>query len=166
MQLKQGFAPLLGDRPRVLILGSMPGDRSLLAEQYYAHPRNAFWWIMAHFTGVQQQQPYRQRVDGLTRAGIALWDVMHSCQRSGSLDAAIRAGSIRVNDFAGLFRRHPDIKAVFFNGATAAKAFQRRVLPDLADAPPRFRLPSTSPAMASLSREQKLQQWLVVQHWL
>ncbi|MGV6806442.1 MAG: DNA-deoxyinosine glycosylase [bacterium] len=145
---------------RVLILGSMPGVASLEAQQYYAHPRNAFWAIMAKLTGVSATAPYSNRTDGLQRHQIALWDVMRQCQREGSLDADIEQKSIVTNDFELFFADHPQIKTVLFNGATAEKAYRRHVEPRLDVQPVSTRLPSTSPAMASLSLAEKQALWL------
>jgi double-stranded uracil-DNA glycosylase len=156
------FPPVEAPDARVLILGSMPGEASLRAGEYYAHPRNAFWRIMAEFTGVSPEADYARRVAGLSRAGIALWDVLKSCERKGSLDAAIKNHSIVPNDFPGLLVRHSRLSMVCFNGSKAEAAFRRYVL---RACEPEFRylafrrLPSTSPAHAALSPEQKLDVW-------
>lgn len=157
------FAPLADDQSRILILGSMPGLASLAAGQYYAHPRNAFWPIMARLLRFDPALDYAGRVAALQGAGIALWDVLQSCTRPGSLDADIDPASQVSNDFAGFLAAHPTITALFFNGATAESCFRRAVLPTLpAGAPPGRRLPSTSPAHAALSVEQKLAAWQII----
>lgn len=158
----ESFAPVAGAAPRVLILGSMPGRRSLDAAQYYAHPRNAFWPVMAELIDLDLAAPYSVRLDALRSSGIALWDVLRHCERPGSLDARIRRETAVANDFAGLFRRYPGIAATFCNGATAHDTFSRQVLPELPSAhsgKPCIRLPSTSPAHASLSLQQKIAAW-------
>lgn len=153
------FAPLARPSAKVLILGSMPGVASLAARQYYAHPRNAFWPIMASIAGFDAAAPYAARVEALTRCGFALWDVLQSCVRPGSLDSSIRAGSRVPNDFAAFFSAYPGIRLVCFNGAEAQQSFARHVLPDLRVAGLRHvRLPSTSPAHA-LPFEAKLAAW-------
>ncbi len=161
---KQGFAAVANARSRVLILGSMPGEMSLQQQQYYAHPRNAFWPLMARLFDFDAHSDYAKRVQVLLQHRVALWDVLHACKRAGSLDANIESGSIVVNDLAGFFAQHQSIRQVFFNGKKAEAEFQRRVMPSLS---PQTVLsckvlPSTSPAMASLDFEQKWQAWRVV----
>jgi TDG/mug DNA glycosylase family protein len=154
------FAPNADSKARILILGSIPGRESLRAERYYAHPRNQFWPIMATLLGFAPELPYAERLQALQHHGIALWDVMRSCQRAGSLDASIEPDSVEANDFADFFRSHPGIHSVFFNGATAQATYNKHVLPGLPALSLRYtRLPSTSPAHASLSLEQKLEAW-------
>jgi hypoxanthine-DNA glycosylase len=169
MSLLTSFPPVASRTARVLILGSMPGVESLRQEQYYAHPQNAFWYIMGGLFGAGPDLTYAARKRRLGAAGIALWDVLKHCERPGSLDSEIRSESMIVNDFAGFFEKHPRIAAIFFNGHKSEKTFERHVVP-LLDARildlPRQRLPSTSPAYAVLSRDEKLEQWRVVQETL
>ena len=113
------FPPLVGRAPRVLVLGSMPGLRSLQAARYYAHPHNAFWPIMGQLLGFEGGADYDTRCRALTAAGVALWDVMASCERRGSLDSAIVRSSVQPNDIAALLEREPGIRAILFNGAAA-----------------------------------------------
>jgi len=154
------FEPVADSNSEILILGSMPGRESLAAEQYYAHRRNAFWKIMSDLLGFDPDSSYQTRLQELKTARIALWDVLQSCTRVGSLDSSIDAGSISVNDFRSFFRTHTHIHAVFFNGAMAESAYRKYVLPTVSAVPVSYkRLPSTSPAHASLSYEQKLQIW-------
>ena len=142
------------------MLGSMPGAASLLAGQYYAHPHNAFWPVMGELFGAGPALPYERRIVILRRAGLALWDVLASCVREGSLDSDIDEASIVPNDFRAFFDAHGRVRHVFFNGAKAENCFYRYVRPHLSDRGPRFtRLPSTSPAHASLSPAQKLESW-------
>ena len=155
------FPPLENPAARVLILGSMPGVASLKAQQYYAHPRNLFWKIMGSTFGFDPASPYAERTQYLAKAGIAVWDVLKSCVREGSLDADIDLASAQPNDFATFFASHTRIERVCFNGGAAASLFTRQVHPHL----PRhlalqyLRLPSTSPANASIPFADKSRQW-------
>ena len=154
------FAPVADRSAQILILGSMPGEKSLNAGQYYAHPRNGFWKIMGQILSFDPDIAYDVRLAALVRADIALWDVMHTCVRKGSLDAAIEARSIIANDFQAFFRAHPFITRVCFNGATAERCYQTHVMPVLPPSATQYlRLPSTSPAHASLSLEAKAMAW-------
>lgn len=159
MSLVTSFAPLCRPSATVLILGSMPGAASLKAQQYYAHPRNHFWPILASLCGFDVAAPYAERVEALTCCGIAVWDVLQSCVRPGSLDSSIQAGTRIPNDFAAFFKAHAGIRLVCFNGAEAQTSYERHVLPDLAIPGVRYvRLPSTSPAHA-VAFEHKLAAW-------
>ncbi len=164
-ELKQALPPILGASPRLLILGSMPGEASLRLQQYYGHPRNAFWPIMTALLGLPPEADYAARCAALKRHGIALWDVIGACARSGSLDSAIRPETVQVNDIAGLLRTEPTIGAIVCNGGTAERELTRRVWPAVAPeqrALPRLRLPSTSPAYAGMPFADKLAAWRVI----
>lgn len=156
----QSFPPIADARATRLILGSMPGAASLAAGQYYAHRQNVFWPIMGELLGFASDAPYPTRVLALQRAGIAVWDVLRFCERSGSLDSAIRRTSEVANDFSTFFTQYPLITDVFFNGVAAQACFARHV----ADGGERWnlkfvRLPSTSPAYAAMRYQQKLESW-------
>lgn len=154
------FKPIVDRQSRLIVLGSMPGVRSLTAGQYYAHPHNAFWRIMATLLGFDPDADYADKVVALQTAGIALWDVLQACQREGSLDASIAADSQVANDFKALFRDYPQIQTVCFNGAKAEVYFKRAILPTLAASERRYiRLPSTSPAHAAMTFSAKLAAW-------
>lgn len=158
----RSFAPIANENARVLILGSMPGKASLAAGRYYAHAQNLFWEILGGITGAAPGLPYAARVRALKSSGIALWDVLESCAREGSLDSAIDDATMRANDFVSFYRVHPRIDQVFFNGAKAEACYHRHVLHLLADVvvmPEYHRLPSTSPANASMSRAYKHKVW-------
>jgi TDG/mug DNA glycosylase family protein len=150
---------------RILILGSMPGVASLDAVQYYAHPRNQFWKIVGTLCGQEAGAallPYAQRLQMLQRHRLALWDVLHSCVRPGSLDAAIEHHSAAPNDLIGLLAAHPAVVRVCCNGGTAFSALRRYFAEDLARQFPHIdihQLPSTSPANASWTYVRKLTAW-------
>jgi hypoxanthine-DNA glycosylase len=151
----QSFPPVINARTRVLILGSMPGEASLAAGQYYAHPRNQFWRLLAQLTGETDlaNLPYDQRLARLQAHHIGLWDVIAACERQGSLDSAIR--NAQPNDFALLHRLCPALERVGFNGQTSGK-----FAPEFANAGYQtLVLPSSSPAHAGRSFEQKLVAW-------
>jgi hypoxanthine-DNA glycosylase len=143
----------------------MPGLRSLQAGQYYAHPQNSFWKILGHLYGAPVAT-YPQRIALVKKQGLALWETLKCCERSGSLDANIDTATIEVNDFEGFLKSHPGITRIFFNGATSEKEFMRRVLPTLAPKTTArlffARLPSTSPAHASMHIEDKIEAWSVL----
>ena len=160
MSRLEGLPPIAAATAHTLILGSMPGAASLAAQAYYAHPRNLFWPIVAEVLGIDAALPYAERTRRFAEQGFALWDVLAACRRSGSLDARIEAESIEVNDFGPFFVAHPGIRRVFFNGATAEHCFRRRVAARIAGgAFAGRRLPSTSPANASIPYVAKLAAW-------
>jgi len=159
------FPPLAAPDATCLILGSMPGKASLAAQQYYAHPRNAFWPLLSQLLALPEQLDYAQRCQSLRQQRIAVWDVLNTCTRTSSLDSDIDPASIVPNDFVVFFAGHPQIRTVFFNGATAAGIYRRHVLPRLPPATaalPTVQLPSSSPAHASLSFVAKLARWRVI----
>lgn len=143
MTLKRAFDPVVDANTRLLILGSLPGDASLKAGQYYGHPQNGFWRLVGEVIGVDLTgRPYPDRLEALTVAGVGLWDVIASATRQGSLDAAIR--DVEAADLNRLIDRLPGLRAVAFNGGTAARIGRRslslRAGIELID------LPSSSPA--------------------
>ena len=160
MSHARSFPPLAEPSATTLILGSMPGLASLAAQQYYAHPRNAFWPIMGELVGAHAHLPYDQRVSALLAARIAVWDVLETCIRPGSLDGNILKQGLAANDFAKFFADHENVSRVVFNGAKAAQLFEALVIPSLGDLRLHRRtLPSTSPANASLRYADKLAAW-------
>ena len=164
MSYIQGFPPISHPDAHTLVLGSMPGRESLLQQRYYAHPRNTFWPIVTELFEINAPG-YEQVTKLLSRHGIALWDVLKACLRSSSLDSDIDDSSIVTNDFETFFIHHPHINRVFFNGAKAESVYRKHVLPGLPDSQANielYRLPSTSPAHASMSLEEKRQAWMVI----
>lgn len=157
----RSFPPVADEQATLLILGSMPGKESLRQNQYYAYTHNAFWKIMGELVGAHRHLPYEERLRALAVAHIALWDVLKSCQREGSLDSDIQNET--ANDFASFFKRHPRITHVFFNGSKAEQSFKRFVLEKQKLPPLVFqRLPSTSPAHAGMNYADKLQAWRTI----
>jgi TDG/mug DNA glycosylase family protein len=148
------FAPVIDDRTSILILGSFPGKASLTAQQYYAHPRNQFWKLLSTLLDDDLVAlPYPQKLSRLQTHCIGLWDVIGACEREGSLDSAIRQA--QTNDFKALKRRCPQLQRVAFNGKTSGKH-----APLFADAGfETIVLPSSSPAHAAMTFEQKLAVW-------
>jgi TDG/mug DNA glycosylase family protein len=157
----QGLPPIIGRTPRILVLGSMPGVASLAAGEYYAHPQNQFWRIVGEIGGFDPRDSYARRGAALKRARIALWDVVGSCVRPGSLDASIRDDSVVANEFAAFLDRHRSVARVCFNGRKAEAAWRRHVLGALPAARLlEYRLlPSTSPAHAGMGYRDKLRIW-------
>jgi hypoxanthine-DNA glycosylase len=149
-----GLAPVIDPRARVLILGSFPSTASLTAQQYYAHPQNQFWRVLGAVIGQPlRDMDYPARIAAVQAAGIAIWDIYSSCERAGSLDAAIR--DARENNLAHLKESAPALRRICFNGRTAA----RRIREVEAMGFEALILPSTSPAHAGMRFEEKLARW-------
>lgn len=152
----EGFPPILGAEPRILILGSLPSRQSLDKRQYYGHPQNAFWTIMQLLVGAEGC--YVERCAALVAAGIAVWDVLARAERPGSMDADIDIGSAVANPLSEFLDREASIVRVAFNGRAAESMFHRFV-----PGPGRplnfVRLPSTSPAYASMTFAEKTERW-------
>lgn len=148
----------------------MPGDASLAAGRYYAHPRNRFWPLMARLCGFEEDQAYDARLAALHAAGVGLWDVIGECRRRGSLDAAIVRGTEIPNPLAERLREWPAVRAIAFNGGKAAEAFRRHVQPRLDPSPAQrialLPLPSTSPANAAFGTERLVQAWAPLRRYL
>jgi hypoxanthine-DNA glycosylase len=160
--LSRGFAPIGDVRARILILGSLPGRKSIEMSQYYAQAQNSFWRIMEVLFGAGPALAYLERLERLIAYRIAVWDVLAAGERSGSLDSAIVTSSIVINDFQTFFARHRSLQLICFNGAKAAELYRRKVLPHLEPAHAVLDarvLPSTSPANASVSFNDKLARW-------
>lgn len=162
--IEEGFKPLLGFEPKVLILGTMPSVQSLKTQQYYGHPRNAFWWIMSELCHFDVALTYHERVEKVKTRHIAIWDVVASCYRPGSLDSKIDQTSVTANQLEALFENHPSLKLLVFNGQAADKLFRKFIGDDVWQGD-KLILPSTSPANAALSKEKKLLQWLQIKDY-
>ncbi|PTW48206.1 G/U mismatch-specific uracil-DNA glycosylase [Sphingomonas faeni] len=143
MSLKHSFPPVFNSEARVLVLGSLPGDRSLAAQRYYAHPQNQFWQLISPVVGRDLATlDYVDRLAALRAYGVALWDVISSARRSGSSDAAIL--DVEGNDIVALIGRLPKLRAIAFNGGTALKQGMKLLGPNYAG-PSVVALPSSSP---------------------
>jgi hypoxanthine-DNA glycosylase len=163
MPLKFAFPPSVDADTRLLILGSLPGDASIRQGEYYAHRGNAFWHLLGEVLGEDLRgAPYAMRLKRLRAQGVGLWDVIESAERAGSLDSSIRGAELR--DLGAFAARLPLLRAVAFNGKTAANHGRRQLgdRPDLT----LIDLPSSSGAYASLSREKKAQAWGVLRDLL
>jgi TDG/mug DNA glycosylase family protein len=157
MEASEGFPPVARSDARILVLGSLPGQRSLAASEYYAHPQNAFWRIMQELFGVAGH--YDERCELLGECKLALWDVLRSSIRPGSLDANIQRDSASANDFKSFLTLHASIEVIAFNGKKAEQLF-RAMVPKEHYQPVRLvGMPSTSPAYAAMSFAGKLNAW-------
>lgn len=149
-----GFPPVIDSRTEILFLGSFPGVASLDAQQYYAHPRNQFWRLISALIAEDLLVlPYADRLKKLLEYHIGVWDVIDVCAREGSLDSAIRAA--RHNDFTQLKQQCPALKRIGFNGKTSGKQAALFAAAGFET----FILPSSSPAYAVMTFEQKLAVW-------
>lgn len=157
MQKISSFPPIIDNESKILILGSIPGVKSLEMQQYYAHPQNLFWKIIFHLFNEDFTTNYDEKIKILKRNKIALWDVIDTCERKGSLDSTIR--NEEANDIRQLIKNHPNIKAIFCNGQKSFKNLQKILQKE--EGIPIFVLPSTSP-LHTISFEKKLAEWNVI----
>ena len=161
MAISEGFPPIARPDATILILGSLPGQRSIDAGQYYTHPQNTFWKIMGSLYDIEGS--YEERCARLIERRIALWDVLASSVRPGSLDASIRTDTATANDFAQFLVAHANIGLIAFNGQKAQQLFKKFVRMDDEDDPLQHIesrvLPSTSPAYAAMPFSGKLSAW-------
>lgn len=157
MTLKQSMGPVGSDDAQLLVLGSLPGEASLAAQRYYAHPQNQFWRLLGHALDEPLAAlDYESRLQRLAERGVGLWDVVGTARRVGSFDSAIRDHA--ANPLAAFAAGHPRLRAIAFNGQTAAK-IGRGLLGDFA--PPLIDLPSSSPAY-TLAFAVKAERWSVL----
>ncbi len=155
------FAPLIGSNAKILILGSMPSQISLREIQYYANPNNAFWWIVSRIWNFSETIKYEERAIKLTQSGVAVWDVLADCIRPGSLDSRIEKNSEIANNLNEFLVQNSNIRLIAFNGRVANQIFNRHCS-DVSINFPKIRfvlLPSSSPAHATMTKEQKLLVW-------
>jgi double-stranded uracil-DNA glycosylase len=154
-----GLETVSGTDPRILILGSFPSQKSLLHGEYYGNPQNQFWKVMEALFQIDAALPYPARIRHVTNNHLALWDTVRTCSRPGSADARITDPVF--NDIAGFAARHPTLRLVALNGSTAAR-FYARIAPEIRI--PFVVLPSTSPAHARLSLQEKIARWSVLKN--
>jgi len=161
MAIVNSFGYMANLDAKVLILGSMPGKVSLAKQQYYGHAQNLFWPFMHEIFGIDTNLAYQQKLALLQSNGVALWDVMQECERHSSLDSDILEHSIKPNDFNDFFQGYPAIRHILFNGSKAELSFRKYVLPvnNQLRQLQLIKLPSTSPANASISKIKKLEEW-------
>lgn len=152
------FSPIANDDANVLILGTMPGIKSLELNQYYGHNQNNFWKFMFTIFKEDFSNDYETKKALLQKNKIALWDVLQFCERVGSLDSAIK--NEIANDFETFLKQHPNIKTILFNGQKAASFFKKYV--HLKKSYQLLTLPSTSPANASKTYQSKLEEWKII----
>jgi hypoxanthine-DNA glycosylase len=152
-----GLLPIIGPESRILVLGSFPGEESLRKMQYYAHPRNRFWYICEQVLGCPRDFTYEARIECLTGRGIALWDVLDSCRRHQSSDASISAP--RPNPIPAYLRKYPVINRIILNGSTAARLFRRSFEGKYNDSLEVVRMPSTSPANTLMTTQDLVRLW-------
>lgn len=160
MSAIQSFQLEAGTAPEILVLGSIPGVASLEAVQYYAHPRNAFWPIMADAFQFDVSEPYEKRLEYLLSNRVALWDVLGRCRRQGSLDSAIEKDSIEVNPIGEFVEQHSSVSKILLNGGKAASEFKKNFSTLMSqDYLKIIDLPSTSPAYAAMPFSEKRKRW-------
>ncbi|MDR6368811.1 hypoxanthine-DNA glycosylase [Chryseobacterium bernardetii] len=155
------FSPIIDAQSEILILGSIPGVKSLEKQQYYGHPQNKFWKIIFELLNEDFTDDYIQRIETIKKHHIALWDVIDSCERKGSLDSEIR--NEEANQIEELLEEHPNIKAIFCNGGKSYKNLLKLLGKNYKL--PIFLLPSTSP-LHTVSFEKKLEEWKKVLEFL
>lgn len=153
----QSFAPLAGAGSKILILGSMPGVKSLQEQEYYAHPQNRFWKLLELLLNEPAPQDYAAKKALLARHGVALWDTLGLCEREGSLDSDIK--NEIPNDVLGLLAQYPSIRAIFCNGGKAGAAFKKYFARSLPPGVEVFYFHSTSPANARMDLAALAAEW-------
>lgn len=157
----KSFLPSINNESEILILGSMPGIKSLEKQQYYAHPQNRFWKVMARLckTPNLYELEYNEKLDTLLKNKIALWDTLSYCERSGSLDAKIT--NEKPNDIINLLKQYPNIKIICLNGEKSFSVFKKH-FPNILDEYYCYKMPSTSPANAKFSLDKLIEHWNII----
>ncbi len=155
------FPPIIDKNSKILILGSIPGAKSLEKQEYYGHPQNKFWKIIFELFNEEFTENYTDKIDVLIRNHIALWDVLDSCERKGSLDSEIK--NEEANPILELLEKHEKISAIFCNGGKSFKALQQILGKNFKI--PIILLPSTSP-LHTISFAEKLEKWKIIKNYL
>lgn len=155
------FPPIIDQESKILILGSVPGVKSLEKQEYYGHPQNKFWKIIFELFEVDFTENYVEKIEILKKNKIAVWDVIDTCERKGSLDSEIR--NEEANDIKNLLQTHPNIRAIFCNGGKSYKNLKKIL--DKNSEIPAYLLPSTSP-LHTISFEKKLEEWKILKTYL
>ena len=155
------FPPIIDQESKILILGSVPGVKSLEKQEYYGHPQNKFWKIIFELFEVDFTENYVEKIEILKKNKIAVWDVIDTCERKGSLDSEIR--NEEANDIKNLLQTHPNIRAIFCNGGKSYKNLKKIL--DKNSEIPVYLLPSTSP-LHTISFEKKLEDWKILKTYL
>ncbi len=158
----RSFKPFVDEDSRVLILGSMPGPQALRKRQFYGFDGNHFWHIIPKLFNQERPADYKDRLALVKKNRIALWDVLYSCERVSALDSDIR--NIKANKIPELLKKFPNIQAIFINGKFAYNTFIKTH--GKAVTSPVFYLPSTSPAHATMTFDEKLEKWSVIKKWI
>jgi hypoxanthine-DNA glycosylase len=164
-QIENVLPPIVDANTRVLIVGSMPGVRSLEKQQYYGNERNHFWGIISKLLHVSIPATYEEKIALVQQHQIGLWDVIRTCERKGSLDATIQ--NAEVNDFATFFMQYPNIQCILFNGTKAYDVFKKKVGFDALAGKDYFKMPSTSPIPGRNIQtfEQKVESWRIAMEY-
>jgi len=152
------FGPIISEKSKVLILGTMPGSKSLSEQQYYAHERNVFWYIIFKIFNEKFSEHYDKRKNLILKNGLALWDTLKYCYRIGSLDSNIK--NAEPNNIIGLLDQNRQIKNIIFNGQTAQKFYDK--FQDREEGINYYCLPSTSPANARMKIDDKFNEWTMI----
>jgi hypoxanthine-DNA glycosylase len=161
-----GLEPVVGEDPIVLILGSMPSVESLRKQEYYGNKRNHFWKIMFQLFDSLERAEYEEKIAFLKDKNIALWDVLYSCHREGSLDSNIK--NEEPNEIESFVKCHPTLRLIVCNGTKAYKSYQKYIGPNRFPELEVIKLPSTSPVPGKYNKtlEGKLQEWKKIKEYL
>ena len=155
------FPPIISNDAKIFILGSVPGVKSLEMQEYYAHPQNKFWKIIFELFNENFSEDYLEKIKILKKNKIAVWDVIDSCERVGSLDTTIK--NEESNDILQLLKKYQNIKTIFCNGGKSYQNLQKIVGKNFEI--PIYLLPSTSP-LHTISFEKKLESWKIIKTFL